>query len=140
MGDEGLGVHFAKMLENEPLPDAIDVLDGGTGGFYLTNYLEAYDKAILVDATLDERPVGTIRLIIPRFSKDYPRAMSTHDIGMKDLIEAMTLMGTLPRIYLFAVSIDSLQQQQLHLTPEIESILPELKSQVLSLAKKLAQE
>ena len=137
MGDEGVGVHFANRLKDEPLPDYVDVLDGGTGGFYLTNYLEAYAKVILVDATLDDLPTGTIRLIIPKFSKDYPRAMSTHDIGMKDLIEAMTLMGTLPKIYLFAVSIDSLQQQQVSLTAAIEKILPKLKAEVLGLAKQL---
>lgn len=139
MGDEGVGVHFAQMLQHESLPDYVDVLDGGTGGFYLTNYLEAYDKVILIDATLDELPLGTIRLIIPKFSKDYPRAMSTHDIGMKDLIEAMTLMGTLPKIYLFAVSIDSLQQQQVNLSSAIETILPNLKTQVLDLAEKIKQ-
>ena len=137
MGDEGLGVHFAQRMATEPLPEGVEVLDGGTGGFHLTNYIEAYPKVILVDATLGDKACGTIRLLEPRFSKDYPRAMSTHDIGMKDLIEAMILMDTLPKIYLFAVSIKSLQQQQVTLSPEIEAVMPELKQQVLSLVKKL---
>ena len=137
MGDEGVGVHFARYLESLPLPDFVDVLDGGTGGFHLTNYLEAYPNVILVDATLDNYPLGTIRLLEPRFSKDYPRAMSTHDIGMKDLIEAMILMGTLPKIYLFAVSIATLQQQQVTLSPDIEAVLPKLKGEVLALIEEL---
>lgn len=137
MGDEGVGVHFAQRLENEPLPPGVDVLDGGTGGFHLTHFIEKYPTVILIDATLDDHPNGHIRLLEPRFSKDFPKAMSTHDIGMKDVIEAMLFMDKLPRIYLFAVSIESLQQQQVTLTPEIEAVMPELKKQVLALAEKL---
>ncbi len=137
MGDEGVGVHFAQRLENEPLPPGVDVVDGGTGGFHLTSLMEDYPSIILIDATLDGQTPGSIRLLEPRFSKDFPKAMSTHDIGMKDVIEAMLFMGKLPKIYLFAVSIESLQQQQVTLTPEIEAVMPELKKQVLALTNKL---
>jgi hydrogenase maturation protease len=137
MGDEGLGVHFAQMLEKEQLPHGVDVIDGGTGGFHLTNFFEAYPTVILVDATLDGQPPGTIRLLEPKFSKDYPKAMSTHDIGMKDLIEALIFMGTIPKIYLFAVSIETLQQQQVTLSEQIEGVLPKLKMEVLELVEKL---
>lgn len=137
MGDEGVGVHFAQMLEKEPLPPGVDVIDGGTGGFHLTNYFEAYPIVFLVDATLDGKMPGTIRLLEPHFSKDYPKAMSTHDIGMKDLIEALILMGSMPKIYLFAVSIETLQQQQVTLSPQIAAVLPVLKKQVFELIGKL---
>ena len=130
MGDEGVGVHFAQRLENEPLPPGVDVLDGGTGGFHLSHFFEDYPTVVLIDATLDGQPPGTIRLLEPRFSQDFPKAMSTHDIGMKDVIEAMLFMGKLPKIYLFAVSIETLQQQQITLSEKIEAMLPELKRQV----------
>ncbi|MEZ5057104.1 MAG: hydrogenase maturation protease [Saprospiraceae bacterium] len=137
MGDEGVGVHFANYLLSQDLPKNVDVLDGGTGGFYLTNYIESYPIVILIDATLDDKTPGSTRLLEPHFSKDYPKVMSTHDIGMKDLIEAMIFMGTLPKIYLFAVSINSLQQQQVHLTQELEAILPELRDKVFALVERL---
>mgnify|MGYP002397444464 CR=1 FL=1 len=137
MGDEGVGVHFAQRLDPQALPAGVDVLDGGTGGFHLTYFFEEYPTVVLIDATLDRQPPGTIRLLEPRFSKDYPRAMSTHDIGMKDLIEALTLLGKLPKIYLFTVSIETLQQQQVTLSPAIEATLPELEHQVLELVEGL---
>ena len=141
MGDEGLGVHFAQILEKEGPPPGADVVDGGTGGFHLTSYFESYPVVILVDATLDKHPPGTIRLIEPRFSKDYPKSMSTHDIGMKDLLEALIFMNKLPKVYLFTVSIASLQQQQVTLSPEIQAVLPMLKNQVSALiAGKLMME
>ena len=39
MGDEGLGVHLANQLKAEVDPGLADVLDGGTAGFQLMEYL-----------------------------------------------------------------------------------------------------
>lgn len=126
MGDEGLGVHFARRMEAEQLPAGVEVLDGGTAGFQLMSWLEGYEHIIMVDATLDERPAGAIREITPRFSSDFPRALSTHDIGLKDLVEGMYLLGRPFHITLFAVSIDEVQPLYVGLSPAIEAALPEL--------------
>lgn len=133
MGDEGIGVHVATRLQQEELRDRVDVVDGGTGGFHLLEYFENYKTVILVDATLDHHPVGNIRLIKPRFAMDFPKAMSTHDIGLKDLVSALQLLGKMPDIHLFVVSIESLQQQGIELTPAIEKIIPDLKRQIKEL-------
>lgn len=140
MGDEGIGVHVAQRLEKKENPPYIDVLDGGTGGFYLMHYLESYENIVIVDATLDDNPVGTIRKITPKFSKDFPPAMSTHDIGLKDMVSALQLMDKMPNIQLFVVSIESIQQQGTQLTPEIENIVEELTQKVLEEAHNLAQQ
>lgn len=131
MGDEGVGVHLAETLEGYTLPPNVDVVDGGTGGFHLLEYFEKYKEVILVDATLDNNPVGHIRLIQPKFASDFPKAMSTHDIGLKDMMSSLQLMGKVPHIHLFVVSIESIQQQGIELTPEIAAIMPELIEQVI---------
>jgi hydrogenase maturation protease len=136
MGDEGVGVHLANNIMTQILPDGVDVVDGGTGGFYLLEYFENYDHVILVDATLDGNIPGTIRLIKPRFAQDFPPAMSTHDIGLKDLVSALQILGKMPDIDLFVVSIASIQQQGIELTPEIENVLPVLIDNIRSLLKK----
>jgi hydrogenase maturation protease len=129
MGDEGAGVHVANRLEQESIP-GVDIVDGGTGGFHLLEYFENYENIILVDATLDNNPVGTIRLIKPRFAKDFPKAMSTHDIGLKDLVSALQLLGKSAVIYLFVVSIESLQQQGVELTDAIKKVIPSLLEKI----------
>ncbi len=111
MRDEGTGVHFIHFLEKNPLPFAVDILDGGTGGFHLLEYFETYPKIIIVDATLDGQPAGTIQCIRPRYAVDFPKAMSTHDIGLKDLVSVLQILGKMPEIILFTVSVDSIQEQ-----------------------------
>ncbi|KAF0243209.1 MAG: hydrogenase maturation protease [Sediminibacterium sp.] len=136
MGDEGIGVHIANQLESRVLPDGVDILDGGTGGFHLLEYFEQYSHIILIDATLDRNPVGTIRLIKPKFATDFPPAMSTHDIGLKDLVSALQLLNKMPHIDLFVVSIESIQQQGIELTPEIEAIVPTVIERIFTLLEK----
>jgi len=137
MGDEGIGVHVAERLLKEELPDGVTVVDGGTGGFHLLGYFEGYDHIILVDATLDNNPNGTIRLIKPRFAADFPKAMSTHDIGLKDMVSALQLLGKMPDIRLFVVSIESLQQQGITLTPEVEAVVPGLLAKIKALINQI---
>jgi hydrogenase maturation protease len=136
MGDEGIGVHIAERLLKENIEN-VDIVDGGTGGFYLLDYFERYKTVVLVDATLDDNPNGTIRLIRPRFANDFPLAISTHDIGLKDMVSALQLMERMPEIYLFVVSIESLRQQGITLTPEIEAVVPALVNQIRQLVNKL---
>lgn len=133
MGDEGLGVHMANRLEALTLPAGVEVVEGGTGGFHLMPFFESHEKVILIDATLDDRPAGTIRLLQPRFSSDFPKAMSTHDIGLKDVIEALILLDKLPEVYLFAVSINMLQSQCIELSEPVRDALADLEEQIFEL-------
>jgi hydrogenase maturation protease len=139
MGDEGVGVQTALALQKMPIADTIDVVDGGTGGFHLLEFFEVHDKVILIDATLDNNEPGTIRLIQPRFAQDFPRAMSTHDIGLRDMVNALQLMDKMPEIYLFVVSIESIQQQGIELTPAIQKAIPILVEKVVELANQLQE-
>jgi len=140
MGDEGVGVHTALRLQEMGLPENIEIVDGGTGGFHLLQYFEDHDTVILIDATLDGNAPGTIRLIEPRFAKDFPRAMSTHDIGLRDMVSALQWMEKMPHIYLFVVSIETIQQQGIELTPAIENAMPLLLEKVKEQALQLLEQ
>jgi hydrogenase maturation protease len=138
MGDEGVGVHAARHLQNVLDADRVEVLDGGTAGFQLMEYLENYSTVIMIDATLDSRPPGTIRLIEPRFAADFPKAMSTHEIGLKDLVESLTLLDRLPKIYLFVISIRAIQPLCIELTEEVERAIPTLQFEINRLLESLS--
>ncbi|MBP1654413.1 MAG: hydrogenase maturation protease, partial [Bacteroidetes bacterium] len=81
LGDEGVGVHAARELLEAGAPEGVTVLDGGTGGFHLLSLFQDYDPIILIDATMDGEPAGTVRLLHPKFASDFPRTLSAHDIG-----------------------------------------------------------
>ncbi len=124
MGDEGVGVHVANYLQTHQVLQEVDIIDGGTGGFHLLEYFQQYPRVILIDATLDGKPPGTISLLKPRFSSDYPPTLSAHDIGLKDLLDALYLLEQQPEIILFTVSINDISRVSMELSPEIKSCVP----------------
>jgi len=140
MGDEGVGVHLLRSLEKERLPAEVDLLDGGTAGFELMGWMERYPNVILIDATLEDGQPGVIRYQRPRFSEQFPKAMSTHDIGLKDLMEGLSLLGKLPLIHLFTVSISQVQAMKIGLSEDVERALPLLKDRIRRKATELLDE
>ena len=133
MGNEGIGVHAVRYLEKHyTLPD-VDYLDGGTGGFHLMEHFQSYDHVILIDATLDNQPPGTIQVLHPQFSSDYPPTLTAHDIGLKDMLDAIHLLQQQPRITLVAISIPALRALSTELSPAMQQKLPEIAHIVLGL-------
>ena len=140
MGDEAVGVHAVHQFDDMELPEGVELVDGGTGAFYLMAYFEEYPVAIIIDATMDGNKPGTIRLIKPKFAKDFPKALSTHDVGLKDLLESLEILDRLPEIYLFTVSIEKIDHMKLELTTEVEESLPIIKEKVTNLMYKLLEQ
>lgn len=132
MGDEGVGVHVVERLQEATLPDGVECLDGGTGSFVLLEPMQQASRVILIDATVDGAPAGTVRRLQPRFSKEYPRTLTAHDIGLKDLLDAFYLLGQPADVTLFAVSIDPLQDLSVELSPEVNAIVREVAQAILA--------
>lgn len=130
MGDEGVGVEVVRSIADGPLPEGVAYLDGGTGSLQLLGPLLAADRVVLVDATADGRPPGTVSRLTPRFSDDYPPRMTAHDIGLKDLLDAFYLMGREPRVTLFTISIEFPQEIGVGLSPEIREALPGIVARI----------
>jgi hydrogenase maturation protease len=124
MGDEGVGVHAIRALEREDLPPGVTLLDGGTGGFHLLELFDQHRHMILIDATLDDAEPGAVRVLHPKFATDFPRSLSAHDIGLRDLVESAALLGPLPDIDLVIVSIAKIQPMGVEMTPEVRAALP----------------
>ena len=130
MGDEGVGVHAIRELQHEPLPSGVELLDGGTGGFHLLSYLQDFQRVIMIDATMDGKPPGTTSVLRPRFASDFPRALSAHDIGLRDLVETAILTHRLPDIHLITVSIAKIQHMHMELSPDVHAALPDVTGRV----------
>lgn len=123
MNDEGVGIHVVSHLEKEGLTGA-DLMDGGTGGFHLLGFIQSYKTIIIIDASLDEFPAGNVRVLHPEYARDFPRQLSAHEIGLKDLIDSAFILGNVPQIYLIAISVKDFQNMGMELTPEVEIAVP----------------
>ncbi|BCS35499.1 hydrogenase 2 maturation endopeptidase [Luteitalea sp. TBR-22] len=130
MGDEGVGVHAIETLAAEAWPADVALLDGGTGGFHLLEVLHTHGEIVMIDATMDGQEPGTVTVLRPTYASDFPRSLSAHDIGLRDMVEATQLTRALPTITLITVSIASVQPMELALSPAVAAALPDVRRQV----------
>ena len=134
LGDEGVGVHVVRHLALA-LPAGVAVLDGGTGGLHLLDVFTEHAALVVVDATLDGRPPGTVRRLEPHFAADYPPTLVAHDIGLKDLVDAAQLLGATPRVVLVTVSVSEAPAgpagMSLELSAPVAAALPRAQAAVL---------
>lgn len=138
MGDEGVGIHVIRQIETLAPNVLVRVLDGGTGGVNLLAEFDHTRAIILVDATRDGRADGTITYLRPRRVVDLPRGLGAHDFGLKDLFAASALIGRLPQLHLFTISVSTIVPMSTDLSPEVALAAPCVASTVHTLAGQLA--
>lgn len=125
MGDEAIGIHVVREFEaKNNFVDFVDVVDGGTGGFHLLSFFRDYEKIIIVDAALGDKISGTIEVIKPKYPTDFPRTLTAHDIGLKDLVESASILGYNPEVFLLIIYIDKFQNMELNLSQSVSESIP----------------
>ena len=131
MGDEGVGVHFINRIDKTQFPEDTSFIDGGTGGFTLIPYIENHKKVIIVDATMDGKEEGTITLLKPRFSEDFPISLSGHNFGLKDMVEILSMLDTMPEIYLYTITILKMEPMSMKLSPQVDAAIEKVTTQII---------
>jgi hydrogenase maturation protease len=127
LGDEGVGVHLLRKLEEEPLPPSVERIDGGTRGLALFPYLEHTTHLLILDAVRVDAPPGTVVVL---GEKDLLRGpaikFSAHDVALPDLLAWLRVLrdGTLEDIRLVGV-VTAPFQPGVGLSKEVERALPE---------------
>jgi len=127
-GDDGVGVRVAELLAELPLPNGVEVIDGGTRGLDLVNLMEGWPRVILVDAA----QVGKAPGEYVRFHPDQVRLagedghISIHDAGLRDALLLAQVLGVLPEeVIVFGVQPASLDWEA-GPSPAVEAALPGL--------------
>lgn len=139
MGDEGVGVKSIEYMQEFPFPDHVRLLDGGTGGFHLLSLFKEYDRFIIIDATLGQETIGEIHVLKPKFASDFPRSLTSHDIGLRDLMQSAELIGDLPEIYLVTINISEFNKVRIGLSETLAALLPEVHRTVTEILQEMEQ-
>jgi hydrogenase maturation protease len=98
--DEGFGVRaleaFHARFETD---ESVTLLDGGTQGLYLVQFVEACDQLLVFDAIDYGLEPGALRVIrdeaVPRFTG--AKKMSLHQTGFQEVLSAADLLGRYPK-------------------------------------------
>ncbi len=99
LSDDGLSVHVLEQLQaNNDFPEEIQIIDGGTCGLDLLQYLEGVTDLIIIDAikTRNGQPGTIVRLEGDQIPAYLSLKISPHDIGLPDLLATAKLRDLYP--------------------------------------------
>jgi len=89
--DDGIGPAVISRLQSENSLEGIDLVDGGTDGLALINYMQSYEKVLIVDAVDMSMAPGEARVFSPEEARltITADALSTHGFGLAEVIGLM---------------------------------------------------
>jgi hydrogenase maturation protease len=125
--DEGFGVRAVETLHRHyEFPDNVTVMDGGTQGLYLLQYVQEADILVVFDAIDYGLEPGTMKLIegdaVPSFLG--AKKMSLHQTGFQEVLATAEMLGDYPQ-HLLLVGV-----QPVELEDYGGSLRPQMKAQI----------
>ena len=124
LGDEGVGVHAARLLREEDLPKDITVVEVGTAILDALPELEQADRVIILDAMKDDQPAGTVYKIALDDCSGASCIASMHGF---DIFRVMALAGrnNPPPVMVFGVEPQEMKWS-LELSNSVSQSMPHL--------------
>jgi len=137
LGDEGMGIHFVRMLNKGDLDYAnLEIIDGGICPEF-ASFVEDAHKLIIVDAIKGSKKPGTIyRFSIDDVMVDLPVKLSLHQMGVTDSLKMLRLVGKEPKDTIIIGIEPKNINCGLELSPEVKKGLAELRKIVMEEIKK----
>lgn len=131
--DEGLGYHVLEALRQEPLPPAVELVDGGTGGLNLLLPMTDAVRVVFVDAVRSGHPPGTVfRIPETELATAPVRVKLSHAMGLEDVIRMYReVEGGQAEIVIYCVEAADITTFGMELTPAVKAVVPGLVRHIL---------
>ena len=130
--DDGIGVHVINELKKMDLPEQVELMDGGTGGFHLIPYIEGKKKLIILDAIVSEdKPGAVYRLKFEDVDYKKKAGISLHEAGIIEALKVASVHEKMPETVIIGVRPKEYKTLGLDVTPEIRKAFPTVIDLVL---------
>lgn len=145
LGDDAFGVEVVNELARRHLPDGVLVRDFGIRSYDLAYaMMDGYDVTILVDATPQGQPPGTLYLIEPDLGGlDHleDEAVNAHSMNPVRVLQMLRAFGSRPgRLYLAGCEPGVLESDEISLSEPVRAAIPEAVVMIESLIDDLLRE
>ncbi len=130
LGDEGIGVHVIERLRQVPLPEDVELADGGTAGADMIDIIADRQKVIIVDAMQTDDKPGTIRKFsIGDLNPSNNLSVSLHNLGIVETIFMTKMLGCSPR----EVTVLGIKPEKIHPCLELSEKLNQKVAYIIEL-------
>lgn len=131
--DEGVGVRAVESLRGVPLPEDVEVVDGGTCGADLVEIMADRRKVIVIDALQADEPPGSVfRLGAAELMPSEGDCISLHQLGLVESLNIAAQLGCAPEeVVIFGVQPGTISPG-MELSAEVAAAMPLIIRSVLA--------
>ncbi len=135
--DEGFGVRVVEYLDSRyDFPESVQLVDGGTLGIELTQYVTGTKKLLVVDSINGGAEGGTrFHFENEEVMAHFQDKLSAHEVGIQDVLALLKVTGReIPEVAVIGAQPCDVSAG-VELTPEMERLLPEVAEEALEILK-----
>ena len=135
--DEGFGVRVVEYLDSRyEFPETVQLVDGGTLGIELTQYLTGTKRLLVIDSINGGKEPGTTFCFRnDEVMSHFQDKLSAHEVGIQDVLALLTVTGRkIPEVAVIGAQPYSVDAG-VELTAEMQELLPQMAEQALAILK-----
>ena len=132
--DEGFGVRVAEYLDKHyEFPESVQIVDGGTLGIELTQYVTGTEKLLVIDSINGgAEPGTTFRFHNDDVMEHFQDKLSAHEVGIQDVLGLLTVTGhKIPDVVVIGAQPYDVEAG-VELSDGMMELLPQMVEQALS--------
>jgi hydrogenase maturation protease len=121
--DDGIGVYTALYLKhNYTFSPELDIVDGGTLGLNLLEYLQNYDRVIILDTLSIHDQPGTLYKVPAEEFKGLGSFRSTaHEVEVIQMLEAGELYGLTSNVIIIGIIPEDIESVSIGLSQSLQN-------------------
>ncbi|HNX24282.1 MAG TPA: hydrogenase maturation protease [Spirochaetota bacterium] len=136
--DDGLGVFIVNEIINsvKDLPKNIEVADGGVLGYDLLSLMSGRERIVIVDALKADDKPGSVYKFPAKYLIDSNNKFSLHEMGVKKIIDMLSLTGENPEIEIIGVVPEDINSLEIGISDSVKKSIPKAVEYILDAAVK----
>jgi len=136
MKDDGAGVHIVNHMIDSglPIPEYVEIVDGGTAGYDLVPIMKDRKKIIIIDALKVDDVPGSVYRFTPDQLAQSKQLYSLHGVGVKEIIKHLMLTGDDPVIEIIGVVPEDIQTLEIGISDSVKKSIPRVVDLILEAA------
>jgi len=136
--DDGLGVFIVNQINAsvKDLPKYVEVADGGVLGYDLLSLMSGREKIVIVDALKADDVPGSVYKFPAKHLRDGNNKFSLHEMGVKKIIDMLTLTGETPEIEIIGIVPEDIQTLEIGVSDSVKKSIPKAVEYILNAAVK----
>lgn len=140
MKDEGIGVAVIEELKGLSLPGDVELIDGGTSGLGLFEYLKEGDYAIIIDCVDFKAQAGTVIKFKPDDvnMRNNNLRLSLHECNLVDVLNLTKALGIDCDVTVFGVQPQEIKPE-IGLSAVLKDSIPKVANGIVTEIRRIKE-